>query len=116
MALPSKTKTVLARTICMWAALAVAGEATAQPPSLGSPAAKVALAKCIRADAGGHHGQRTYLLEAVSREGATYTRAISWNYPQEQMQVLAPAADDAGSRNRRLGSVHRPTLLRRSRR
>ncbi|MDZ4374936.1 MAG: P-type conjugative transfer protein TrbG [Phenylobacterium sp.] len=33
--------------------------------------------------------QRTYLLEAVSREGGTYTSAISWNYPQEQMQALA---------------------------
>ena len=35
--------------------------------------------------------QRTYLLEAVSREGGTYTSAISWNYPQEQMQALAAA-------------------------
>ena len=33
--------------------------------------------------------QRTYLLEAVSREGDTYTSAISWNYPQEQMREAA---------------------------
>ncbi len=32
--------------------------------------------------------QRTYLLEAVSREGGAYTSAISWNYPQEAMQAL----------------------------
>jgi type IV secretion system protein VirB9 len=38
--------------------------------------------------------QRTYLVEAVSREGDTYTSAVSWNYPQEQMQALA-AADAA---------------------
>ncbi len=35
--------------------------------------------------------QRTYLIEAASREGATYTSAVSWNYPQEQMQALAAA-------------------------
>ena len=33
--------------------------------------------------------QRTYLIEAVSREGGAYTSAVSWNYPQEQMQALA---------------------------
>ena len=33
--------------------------------------------------------QRTYLIEAVSREGDTYTSAVSWNYPQEQMRTLA---------------------------
>jgi type IV secretion system protein VirB9 len=33
--------------------------------------------------------QRTYLLEAESREGGTYTSAVSWNYPQEQMAALA---------------------------
>ncbi len=33
--------------------------------------------------------QRTYLIEAASREGGTYTSAVSWNYPQEQMQALA---------------------------
>jgi type IV secretion system protein TrbG len=36
--------------------------------------------------------QRTYLIEASSREGAAYTSAVSWNYPQEQMQALATAA------------------------
>jgi len=30
--------------------------------------------------------QRTYLLEAVSHEGETYTSVISWNYPQEEMR------------------------------
>ena len=35
--------------------------------------------------------QRTYLLEAASREGGTYTSAVSWNYPQEQMAALAAA-------------------------
>lgn len=35
--------------------------------------------------------QRTYLIEASSREGGTYTSAVSWNYPQEQMQALAAA-------------------------
>ena len=35
--------------------------------------------------------QRSYLIEASSREGATYTSAISWNYPQEEMQALAAA-------------------------
>lgn len=35
--------------------------------------------------------QRTYLLEASSREGGTYTSAVSWNYPQEQMAALAAA-------------------------
>jgi P-type conjugative transfer protein TrbG len=44
--------------------------------------------------------QRTYLIEAASREGATYTSAVSWNYPQEQMQALAAqqmAAEAAGA-------------------
>ena len=35
--------------------------------------------------------QRTYLIEAASREGDSYTSAISWNYPQEEMQALAAA-------------------------
>lgn len=35
--------------------------------------------------------QRTYLIEAASREGSTYTPSVSWNYPQEQMQALAAA-------------------------
>jgi P-type conjugative transfer protein TrbG len=35
--------------------------------------------------------QRTYLIEAASREGGTYTSAVSWNYPQEQMQAMAAA-------------------------
>jgi type IV secretion system protein VirB9 len=35
--------------------------------------------------------QRTYLLEAASREGGAYTSAVSWNYPQEQMAALAAA-------------------------
>jgi type IV secretion system protein VirB9 len=41
--------------------------------------------------------QRTYLIEAASREGDAYTSAISWNYPQEEMQALAAqqAAADA---------------------
>ncbi|HXQ45221.1 MAG TPA: P-type conjugative transfer protein TrbG [Caulobacteraceae bacterium] len=41
--------------------------------------------------------QRTYLIEAASREGGAYTSAVSWNYPQEQMQALAAqtAADAA---------------------
>lgn len=30
--------------------------------------------------------QRTYLLDAVSYEGDTYTSVISWNYPQEEMR------------------------------
>lgn len=30
--------------------------------------------------------QRTYLLDAVSQEGDTYTSVIAWNYPQEQMR------------------------------
>lgn len=33
--------------------------------------------------------QRTYLIEAASREGGAYTSAVSWNYPQEQMAALA---------------------------
>ena len=42
--------------------------------------------------------QRSYLIEAASREGGAYTSAVSWNYPQEQMQVLATqAAGDAAS-------------------
>jgi P-type conjugative transfer protein TrbG len=41
--------------------------------------------------------QRTYLIEAASREGGAYTSAVSWNYPQEEMQALAAqqAAADA---------------------
>jgi type IV secretion system protein VirB9 len=41
--------------------------------------------------------QRTYLIEAASREGGAYTSAVSWNYPQEQMAALAAqtAADAA---------------------
>jgi len=35
--------------------------------------------------------QRTYLIEVVSGEGKTYTSAVSWNYPQEEMQALAAA-------------------------
>jgi type IV secretion system protein TrbG len=35
--------------------------------------------------------QRTYLIEAASREGPAYTSAVSWNYPQEAMQALAAA-------------------------
>ena len=35
--------------------------------------------------------QRTYLIEAASREGTAYTSAVSWNYPQEAMQALAAA-------------------------
>lgn len=35
--------------------------------------------------------QRTYLIEASSREGGAYTSSVSWNYPQEQMQELAAA-------------------------
>jgi len=30
--------------------------------------------------------QRTYLLDAVSHEGDSYTSVIAWNYPQEQMR------------------------------
>jgi type IV secretion system protein TrbG len=42
--------------------------------------------------------QRTYLIEAGSREGGAYTSAVSWNYPQEQMQALATqAAADAAT-------------------
>lgn len=38
--------------------------------------------------------QRTYLLEAVSRDGDSYTSVVSWNYPQEEMreQLAAQAA------------------------
>ncbi|OJU08069.1 MAG: P-type conjugative transfer protein TrbG [Caulobacterales bacterium 68-7] len=35
--------------------------------------------------------QRTYLIEAASREGTTYTSAVSWTYPVEEMQALAAA-------------------------
>jgi len=35
--------------------------------------------------------QRTYLLDAVSREGDSYTSVIAWNYPQEQMQEAQAA-------------------------
>ena len=39
--------------------------------------------------------QRTYLLDAVSREGDGYTSVVAWNYPQEQMREdqVARAAD-----------------------
>ena len=33
--------------------------------------------------------QRSYLIEVMSGEGKTYTSAVSWNYPQEEMQELA---------------------------
>jgi P-type conjugative transfer protein TrbG len=40
--------------------------------------------------------QRTYLLEAVSRDGDAYTSVVTWNYPQEQMrEQLAAAAATA---------------------
>ena len=39
--------------------------------------------------------QRTYLIEASSRDGAAYTPAVRWNYPQEQMQELAAAQAQA---------------------
>ena len=40
--------------------------------------------------------QRTYLIEAASREGGTYTSAVSWNYPQEQLAAaLAAQAAEA---------------------
>jgi P-type conjugative transfer protein TrbG len=40
--------------------------------------------------------QRTYLIEASSREGGTYTSAVSWNYPQEQLAAaLATQAAEA---------------------
>jgi type IV secretion system protein VirB9 len=35
--------------------------------------------------------QRTYLIEASSREGSTYSSALSWNYPRDEMQALAVA-------------------------
>jgi P-type conjugative transfer protein TrbG len=35
--------------------------------------------------------QRTYLLDARSYEGDTYTSVISWNYPQEQMREAQAA-------------------------
>ena len=35
--------------------------------------------------------ERTYLIEAASRDGGAYTSAVSWNYPHEQMQALAAA-------------------------
>ncbi len=35
--------------------------------------------------------QRTYLLDAVSHEGDTYTSVIAWNYPQEQMREAQAA-------------------------
>lgn len=41
--------------------------------------------------------QRTYLLEAVSHEGDTYTSVIAWNYPQEEARE-AQAAQAAESR------------------
>ena len=38
--------------------------------------------------------QRTYLIEAASRDGDAYTSVVSWNYPQEEMreQLAARAA------------------------
>jgi len=38
--------------------------------------------------------QRTYLLEAVSRDGDSYNSVVTWNYPQEEMreQLAARAA------------------------
>lgn len=35
--------------------------------------------------------QRTYLLDAVSYEGDTYTNVISWNYPQEEAREAQAA-------------------------
>ena len=35
--------------------------------------------------------QRSYLLEAVSHEGETYTSVVSWNYPQEEMREMQAA-------------------------
>lgn len=35
--------------------------------------------------------QRTYLLDAVSYEGDTYTNVISWNYPQEEAREAEAA-------------------------
>jgi type IV secretion system protein VirB9 len=35
--------------------------------------------------------QRTYLIEASSREGGAYTSEVSWNYPQEEIAALAAA-------------------------
>ena len=35
--------------------------------------------------------QRTYLLDAVSHDGDTYTSVIAWNYPQEQMREAEAA-------------------------
>jgi P-type conjugative transfer protein TrbG len=49
--------------------------------------------------------QRTYLIEVESREGGAYTPAVSWNYPQEQMQALAAAQSAAQA------SVVGPTAL-----
>ena len=42
--------------------------------------------------------QRTYLLDAVSYEGDTYTSVISWNYPQEEARErqAAQAAETQG--------------------
>jgi P-type conjugative transfer protein TrbG len=41
--------------------------------------------------------QRTYLLEAVSHEGDTYTSVIAWNYPQDEARE-AQASQAAESR------------------
>lgn len=49
--------------------------------------------------------QRTYLIEAASRDGGAYTSAVSWNYPQEQMQALAIAQAAAQA-----SAVARPAL------
>ena len=55
--------------------------------------------------------QRTYLIEAASREGGVYTSAISWNYPQEQMQALAAAqAASLAAETQRAAIVVAPAL------
>jgi P-type conjugative transfer protein TrbG len=48
--------------------------------------------------------QRTYLLDAVSREGDTYTSVIAWNYPQEQM-IEAQAAHAAAAQSVQLATA-----------
>jgi P-type conjugative transfer protein TrbG len=40
--------------------------------------------------------QRTYLLDAVSYEGDTYTSVISWNYPQEEARERQAAQAASG--------------------
>ncbi len=39
--------------------------------------------------------QRSYLIEASSHEGGTYSSALSWNYPQDQMQAVIAARPQA---------------------